>query len=342
MTTRIGLVGYGVGGRHFHAPIITSVPGVELVGVVTRSPERRAELAAEHPGVPAVDDVDALLELGVDLVTVSIAPANRTGLVEKILDAGVAVIVDKPFALSAAEARRLVEYAEACGGVLTVFHNRRLDSEQRTIAKALADGLVGEPLLFESVVDDWAPETATASTGGGHLLDLGSHLVDQARQLFGEVAALECTLHRVEGYSTEVGFDLRLDHVGGVRSQLRAHVLRAHKRPRMHLVGESAMVTVPTFDVQTEQVRAGESPRSLGEWWGVEPSERAAILADGSGARAIGREAGRWQDYYAELAAALVAGRPAPVDPRDALVTLELLELAHRSAEERRELDVPA
>jgi predicted dehydrogenase len=181
----LGLVGYGVGGRYFHAPFIAAARGVELAGVVTRSPERRAELAEDFPDVRAYDSSADLLEAGVDAVTITTPPQTRRELVLQALAAGVPTIADKPFAPSADAGRELVAAAREAGIPLNVFHNRRWDSDIRTLAAVIEGGALGELWLVESRMDQ--DNAATLETGptGGLLRDLGSHLVDQVLWLLG-------------------------------------------------------------------------------------------------------------------------------------------------------------
>jgi len=182
---RLGLVGYGVGGRYFHAPFVAAATGLELAGVVTRSPERRAELARDFPGVPAFDSMTELLATGVDVVTITTPPDTRRELVLEAVHAGVAVVADKPFAPDAPTGRELVRAAQAAGVPLAVFHNRRWDSDIRTVADILASRELGDPVLLESRFDLDSPDTLEAGPDGGLLRDLGSHLVDQVLWLLG-------------------------------------------------------------------------------------------------------------------------------------------------------------
>ena len=142
-TTRIGLAGYGFGGRIFHAPLIAAAGGAELAGVITRSPERRAEVAADHPGVPVFDALADLREAGADAVAISTPAETHIPLLLEALSLGLAVVCDKPFALDAAQAREAVEAAEAAGVVLSVYQNRRWDSDFLTVKRLLADGSLG-------------------------------------------------------------------------------------------------------------------------------------------------------------------------------------------------------
>jgi len=182
---RFGLVGYGFGARYFHAPLIASAPECELVAVATRSAERRTLVATEHPDAAVVDDLAGLVAAGAEAVTVSTPADTHIPLCRQALERGLPVVVDKPFALTAADARRAVELAERRGLALSVYQNRRWDSDFRTV-RALADsGALGEITRFESRFE--RRQDGPPAAGGGTLLDFGSHLVDQAIQLLGPV-----------------------------------------------------------------------------------------------------------------------------------------------------------
>jgi predicted dehydrogenase len=214
---RLGLVGYGIGGRPFHAPFIAAADGVALAGVVTRSPQRRAELAVDHPGVPAFESLSDLLASGVDAVTITTPPQTRRELVLEALAGGVHVVADKPFAPSAQAGRVLVRAAEEAGLALNVFHNRRWDADIRTLAAVLRRGEVGELWWMESRFDLDEPAALETGSHGGLLRDLGSHLVDQALFLLGRGRSVYAELDFVdlpEG-RTDCAFTVVITHVGG-------------------------------------------------------------------------------------------------------------------------------
>src|SRR5919107_4019031 len=179
---RFGLVGYGSGGRIFHAPLLASAAGVDFVGVVTRSPERRAHLAE---GLTAFDTIADIAAAGAQAVSISTPAATHAELAKEAVRHGLAVVVDKPFALDAEAARDVTTTAADAGVVLTVYQNRRWDSDFRTVRKLVADGTLGEVRRFESRFERFEPQRQPPAAGGGTLLDFGSHLVDQALQLNG-------------------------------------------------------------------------------------------------------------------------------------------------------------
>ena len=339
---RVALFGFALAGRVFHAPLIAAEPGLELAVVVTRDAERRAQAAAAYPGAEVVDDADAVWERAGDLDLAVVATPNRAHvpLARGALDAGLAVVVDKPLASDAAAARALVQHAEAVGGMLTVFQNRRWDGDFLTLRDVLAAGRLGAVLRFESRFDRWRPdaggawrETEAPSDGGGLLLDLGSHLVDQAVQLFGPVARVYAELDvRRAGAAADDDAFVALEHADGVRSHLGMSALVAQIPPRMRVLGDAAAFVKRGLDVQEDQLDAGLLPGDDG--WGADPQAQWATLGSDADAQPVPTVAGAYERFYAGVAEALRDGTAPPVDPWDAVRVLEILDAARRSAAE--------
>lgn len=330
---RIGFVGYGKGGRYFHAPLIASLEDAVLAGVVTTSERRRAELESDHPGTAAFGTVAELLASGVDLVTVSTPPESRGAVVREVIDAGVAVVVDKPFALSVREARELVEHAENQGVPLSVFQNRRWDSEILTVAQVAGSGVLGPLLLVESALDRWEPENALHPTGGGWLLDLGSHLIDQVLTVFGPADTVYAEIDKDPDAPAEHAFLVSIVHESGLRSRVSASCRQPAPATRFRITGTEGTLLLEGLDIQTDQALAGESPATLGDAWGAEPRERWGTIVTPDATREIARARGDWPAFYRQAVAAVRDGTAMPVDPHSALATLQVLESARRSAE---------
>jgi predicted dehydrogenase len=338
---RVGLVGYGLAGASFHAPLIATTPGLRLAAVVTRDDGRRRQAAADHPGVRLVDDADALWGGGAPAVdVVVVASPNRTHvpLARRALDAGLAVVVDKPLAATTREARALVAHAAALGRPLTVFQNRRWDGDFLTIRRLLAEGALGAVHRFESRFERWRPtpkpgwrERGDAEEAGGILFDLGSHLIDQARVLFGPVRQVYAEVDRRRP-RVEVDDDsfVALTHASGVRSHLWMSAVAAGPAPRLRVLGSAGSYTKHGLDVQEAALRAGGRPG--GADWGTEPRAAWGLLATGDGERAVATERGDYGGFYAALVAALRGGAPLPVDPIDAVEGLAVIQAARRSA----------
>jgi predicted dehydrogenase len=332
---RIGLVGYGKGGRFFHAPLISSLPGATFVGVVTRSVERRQQLASEHPQAQAFDSLAQLVAAGVDAVVVSTPLEARPALVLEAIEHGVAVVSDKPFALDAAQAEAMVLAAERRDVPLSVYQNRRWDSDFLTVRKLLGSGALGQVIRFESSVERYSPTSVGKSSGGGFLRDLGSHLVDQALQLFGPVLRVYAELdYRQPDQAYDNGFFMSLAHANGVVSHLRGSCLQDAPRPRFRVSGSEGCYTVEGLDGQEAQALAGLSPATAGERWGAEEHRRWGWFEHGAERERVASERGCWLAFYQRLQAALQGDGPLPVAARDALATTRILDAARQSAEQ--------
>jgi predicted dehydrogenase len=338
MTAKVALLGYGLAGSVFHAPFISTTPALELSVVVTGDDERREQALREHPGVTVVGTADEVWERAaeLDLAVIATPNSSHVPLGLAALEAGLAVVVDKPLALNAAEGSRLVDAAAERGLMLTVFQNRRWDGDFLTLRRLLDANELGRVHRFESRFERWRPqlgdgwrERIPPEEGGGLLLDLGSHLVDQAVQLFGSVRGLYAEVDaRRKGAVADDDVFLALEHESGVRSHLWASALAAEPGPRFRVLGDRAAYVKHGLDVQEEELRAGRSPTEPD--WGKEPRERWGRLVTGKEQREVPTEPGSYSSFYAGVAASLRDGAPPPVDPRDAVGVLELLDEARR------------
>ncbi|MBG0560296.1 Gfo/Idh/MocA family protein [Actinoplanes aureus] len=326
---KFGLVGYGTGGRVFHAPLIASAENVEFVGVVTTSAERRAQVAAQLPGVEAYDSIAALAADGVQAVAISTPAATHAALAREALAAGLAVVVDKPFALDAGTARQLVTEAEAAGVPLTVYQNRRWDSDFLTVRKLMEKGSLGEIRRFESRMERWAPDREPPAAGGGTLLDFGSHLVDQALQLHGPA---ERVYAEMRGEPRDDDFFVALHHANGVESHLWGSWRQAGPGPRFRVTGTAGTYISAQLDCQEEVLKSGKSPAKLLDRWGVEPEHRWGHLFRGATGAPVESCRGRWDTFYPAFAAAVLGTGPLPVDPWDSVRAMEILDAARQSA----------
>ncbi len=361
-TIRVALIGYGTGGAVFHAPLISTAPGLELAAIVTRDPDRRAQARRRHPGVELLDSPDRVWPCRYDLVVITTPNRLHVPLARAALEAGSAVVLDKPVAPTAAEARSLA------GGPLVVpFHNRRWDGDFRTVCRLVtgaasattgvagggsagaaggrgtsggtpADGPLGRVLRFESRFTRWRPrikpgwkETADPAAAGGVLYDLGAHLVDQAITLFGPPVDVyaELDVRRPAAEAVDDAF-VALTHANGVRSHLWMSAVAADLGPRFRVLGDRAGYVVHGLDVQEEQLRAGMTP--LDPEYGLVPPEAYGVLGTPGDIRPVPTEPGRYQDFYPAVAAALRGEAPPPVTLDDAVASLEVIEAALRRA----------
>jgi len=335
---RWALAGYGAGGRTFHQPLISSAAGLELVAVVTAASDRQAQVLADLPRATAVAALSDLPGLGVQGVTITTPTATHSRLAYEALDLGLHVVVDKPFAMTATDAQDLVNHATQVGKIITAYQNRRWDSDLLTIRKLITEGMLGTVHRFTSRIDRFRPvkgswHGGTVAEGGGTLLDLGPHLVDQALHLFGPVSAVHAELRTIRpGAGAEDEVEVHLIHASGVHSTLAAGMASAAPGPRFQVNGDIGGFVIDGFDVQEEQLKAGGSPASLGEGWGVEPESAWGLLYNESGSSRVPSERGRWDSYYPAVARAISGDSPPPVEPFDAVQTAQVLDAARESA----------
>ncbi|QGK69555.1 oxidoreductase [Allosaccharopolyspora coralli] len=338
---RVGLLGYGVAGAVFHAPLLAADPRFRLDAVVTASPKRQQQVRVEHPDTRVLDTPEQLWASAGELDLAVVATPNRSHveLTSAALDVGLGVVVDKPFTPTAAEGRNLIERARSAGRLLTVFQNRRWDNDFRTLRALLERDALGAVRRFESRFERWVPtakpgwrERGGPDEAGGVLNDLGSHLVDQALTLFGPVASVYAESdRRRSGVEVDDDTFVALTHVNGVRSHLWTSKVAPRFGPRMRVLGDRAAFTKHGLDPQEAALRAGGRPGDLG--WGEEPGELWGTLGAGDEVETIASDPGCYEVFYAELADAVRAGTPPPVDPEESVAGLVVLEAARRSAE---------
>ncbi|MGW7362350.1 Gfo/Idh/MocA family protein [Streptomyces sp. NPDC054841] len=345
---RVGLVGYGLAGSVFHAPLIATTEGLTLDTIVTSNEERREQARAEYPGVRFAATPEELWERAGELDLVVIASPNKTHVpvATAALQAGLPVVVDKPVAGTAAAARELAALAEKRGLLLSVFQNRRWDNDFLTLRGLLADGELGDIQRFESRFERWRPqlkggwrESGAPEEIGGLLYDLGSHVVDQALVLFGPAVRVyaESDVRR-PGAETDDDTFIAITHANGVRSHLYMSATTAQLGPRFRVLGSSAGYVKYGLDPQEAALRDGNRPSPV-QPWGVEPESLWGRVGSGEspltgGGGPLRTLPGDYPAYYAGIAAALRDGTPPPVTAHEAADALDVLEAARRSARE--------
>jgi len=341
---RVALLGYGLAGAVFHAPLIAAVEGLELAAIVTRDDERRSLARRDHPDVALLGSPEEVWERAGDLDLVVVAAANRAHvpLARSAIEAGLAVVVDKPLAASADEGRALVREARERRVMLTVFQNRRWDGDFLTLRELLEADTLGEVARFESRFERWRPELSAGwresgdpQDAGGLLYDLGSHLVDQALCLFGPAAQVYAELEiRRSGAQTDDDTFVAMGHESGVRSHLWMSAVAAQPGPRFRVMGSRAAFVKYGLDVQEESLRAGRRPD--GPLWGDEPEERWGLLGAGDQLRRVPTVPGAYQRFYEGVVLALRENAPPPVDVEEVVAGLDVLDAARKSAHDQR------
>ncbi|WP_104091012.1 Gfo/Idh/MocA family oxidoreductase [Arthrobacter sp. GMC3] len=343
MTQKIGtaLLGFGHAGSIFHAPSIESLEQFSLDVIVTSDPVRQAAARAKYPLAEVLSRAEwanAGDTHDVDLVVVATPPASHVALAQAALEAGCAVVVDKPFTVTSAEGDALIALARAKGLVLTTYQNRRWDGEFLTLRKLIAEGALGEVRRFESRLERWQQSItkewkaqATPADGGGILYDLGTHLIDQALQLFGPPTRVygEVAARRPDERSDDDAF-IALEHAGGVISHLWMNLSAAQAGPRLRVLGSEAAYVKADPDQQEAQLQAGILPGSPG--YGVDPQENWGLLGRAGSLVPVPTEPGNFTRFYELLAAAVLDGAPAPVDPADSVEALRVIEYVREQA----------
>ena len=336
---RVAIAGYGLAGRFFHGPLLRALPGFVVTTVATRDASRRAQAREDFPRVNVVDTIDDILQRSGDhdLVVIATRTGSHATLALDAVEARVAAVIEKPLATHAADARRVTVAARNADVPLFPFHNRRWDSEVLTLRGLMAGGSLGAVQRFESRFERWRPDldptawrdTVSSEADGGVLLDLATHLVDQALMLFGSATATHAEIAARRGGADDDIF-IALQHQTGVVSHLWASAVCGAPGPRLRVLGSSAAYVNPYLDPQEDALRAGDSPAAAG--FG-EPSEsRWGPLTRGDEVRMVRPTPGRWLAFYEGVEATLRDGAPPPVTPEDAVAVLSTLDDARQLA----------
>jgi predicted dehydrogenase len=335
---RIGVVGYGTGGKHFHTPFIAAAKGCTLAGIVARAPRTIASAKADWPDTPIYASLSEMIAADTcDAVTITTPPQTRRELVLEAIRSGLHVVADKPFAPHAVGARELDEAAKAKGVTLGVFQNRRHDADMQTLAKVIREDRLGKLWRIHNRMDFDDPATLEAGPTGGLLRDLGSHLVDQMLWLLGPVQSVDAQLDHValpQG-RTDASFTITLRHAGGAHSHISASKLNHFNQRELRAYGDKGVFVSHSTDVQAQSIFAGKRPVHDLASWGYEPESNWGTLYSSTGAQRIPSEQGRYHDYYEAFAKAVVERKPAPVTAEAGTQVLAILDAARESANQR-------
>ncbi|WP_439135623.1 Gfo/Idh/MocA family oxidoreductase [Pseudomaricurvus sp.] len=337
---RVGLIGYGPAGAFFHAPLIDAAQGLQLTAIVTGNPERAAAAQKAYPQTTIYPSAQALWQAAATLDLVVIASPNSTHkpLALEALNAGLGVIVDKPLAATAKDAKDVIETAERLGLFLSVFQNRRWDGDFLTLQRLRDAGKLGDVRRFESRFERWRLEprsgwrqSAAPEEAGGVLFDLGSHLIDQALTLFGPVESVYAELN--ERYpNSQVDDDsfVALTHCNGVRSHLWMSSVAPHAGLRFRVLGSQAGYCSHGLDGQEDALKSGARPDQSS--WTDNLEITQGSLHTGEDQSVFDNDQGQYLSYYEQIANAIRNHTPAPVDPRDSVSMLAIVEAAQRSS----------
>ena len=338
----VGVVGFGLAGKVFHAPFIRLVEGFHLSAIMRRS----GEPDPKYGDVKFVRSVDALLaDTSIELVVVATPNDLHAPIARQCLEAGRHVVVDKPFTCTLAEAEDLVALAEKKQRIVTVFQNRRWDGDFKTAKRILNEGALGRVVIYESHFDRFRPNLRgtwheRVMPGMGLLFDLAPHLVDQALILFGKPEAITADLRKErDGTPVDDAFDVTF-HYPRMRALLRASAITADTGPRFWICGTQGSYTKYGLDPQEEAMKQGGNPAQ--PHWGEEPQSAWGKLTTADGEKKLPTIPGNYRGYYDNVRDAILGKAPIAVSPEQALDVMRVLDLALKSSEKRCTLPWPS
>ena len=342
---RVALLGYGHGGAVFHAPLIAATPGLMLAAIVTNSPDRRSRAERAFPAARILRSADEVWDdaSSYDLAVITTPNRTHVPLGVAAMNAGLPVVIDKPLAPTVNDAERLIEVSTATGQMLTVFQNARWSNIFLTLRQIISGGLLGPVVRFEGRMERYRPEPRAGAwrergapeEAGGLLYDLGSHVIDQTLVLFGRPIRVYAELeHRRPGTEVDDDTFVAIEFEQGVRAHLWMSYVTRVPGPSLRVWGVRGSYEKQVGDSQENAMRSGQRPE--GPDWGTEPSQHWGRLSTEIGHMHVdGRVEsvpGNYPAFYAAVRDALTDGGAPPVDPRDAVQTLRVIEAAQRSA----------
>ncbi|WLQ14970.1 oxidoreductase [Hahella aquimaris] len=335
---RTALIGLGFSGQTFHLPFLKTLPEFEVSAVLTQREELAQALAPEAAHCRTMTE---LLQQDIELVVITAPNVEHYPLARQALEAGVHVLVEKPFTPESVQAKTLCELAAQRNLVLSVYHNRRWDGDFLTIKSLLESGRLGDLYHFESHFDRFRPQVRDRwrekpGAGSGSLYDLGSHLIDQALCLFGPPQAVTAQALRQRPGSEAVDyFHVVLDYAP-LQVILHGSALTALPGPRFQLHGDRASYIKHGLDPQEDALRDGRAPDSPN--WGLEPEDCHGVVTDAEGSQSQATQAGDYKLFYRQLAAAIRGEADNPVPPEQAMQVIRIIELAQQSSDEGRRI----
>jgi predicted dehydrogenase len=331
MNLRVGIAGYGLAGRYFHAPLLKGC-GFEVVTVLTSNQLRASHALEDFPDTKVVTTMQELLSNNLDLVVVASANLAHAEQATAALKAGIPVVVDKPMGRNLVETKSIVELSDSLGVPVATFFNRRWDSDALTIKKVLASGVLGQIHRMDSRFERFRPdvnkdswrENMSAEDGGGQLLDLQPHLISTAIDWFGRCELVTATVRSIRG-SADDDSVLVLRHDSGVMSYLSASAVVGAPGPRIRILGSKGALVINDLDPQEALLRAGKFPAG-GIW--SEPTTSVAHIHRGNEVEEIQGIAGNYAMFYTAVASAISNGTAWPVSNDDALLVASIIDQA--------------
>ena len=331
MSLRVGIAGYGLAGRYFHAPLLKGC-GFEVVAIQTTNAVRTGHALADFPKTVVVQTMQELVTHDLDLVVVASANLAHADQAAIALKAGIPVVVDKPMGRNYAETKTIVDLSQTLGVAVSTFFNRRWDSDALTIKQVIASGVLGQIHRMDSRFERFRPdvnkdswrENMSAEEGGGQLLDLQPHLISTALDWFGKAELVTASVRSIRGAADDDSV-LVLRHDSGVVSYLSASAVVGAPGPRIRILGSKGALVINDLDPQEELLRAGKYPAG-GTW--SEPTTSAAYIHRGTEIEEIQGVPGNYALFYTAVASAITQGTAWPISNDDALLVASIIDQA--------------
>lgn len=331
MTLRVGIAGYGLAGRYFHAPLLKGC-GFEVVAIQTSNEERKQHALSDFPDTTVVATIEELVSKDLDLVVVASANLVHAEHAIAAINAGIPVVVDKPMGRTFAETQLIVDAAKKASVGLSTFFNRRWDSDALTIKKVLASGILGEVHRIDSRFERFRPElnanswreNMSAADGGGQLLDLQPHLISTAIDWFGNAVLVTASVRSLRGGADDDSV-LVLRHDSGTMSYLSASAVVGAPGPRIRILGTKGALVINDLDPQESLLRAGKYPED--GTWSI-PTTSKAFLHRGDDVQEIESVPGNYAHFYKDVESAIKTGTSWPIPNEDALLVAKIIDQA--------------
>ena len=331
MTLRVGIAGYGLAGRYFHAPLLKGC-GFEVATVLTANPDRIEHVYADFPNAAVVSDMQGLLAQNLDLVVVASVNSVHVEQAVAALRAGVPTVVDKPMGRNLTETLEILQVAQETGVPVTTFFNRLFDSDSLTIKRVIRDNEIGKVFRIDSRFERYRPDLAaqswreqsSAAEGGGLLLDLQSHLVSTALDWFGPAELISASVRSIRGASDD-DVVLVLRHASGVDSYLSASAIVGAPGPRIRLLGSNGALVIDELDPQEALLRSGNIPD--GGKWDLSTKSKASIIR-GDQISELVAEDGNYATFYSLVAGAIAGANEWPVSRDEIIAVATIIDQA--------------
>ena len=331
MALRVGIAGYGLAGRYFHAPLLKGA-GFDVAAISTTNPTRTVHAIEDFPDVKVVATTEELVTLPLDLVVVASANIAHAHDALIAIKAGIPVVIDKPMGRTLAETKSIIDAGLGAKVPTSTFFNRRWDSDALTIKRILASGELGVIHRLDSRFERFRPdlnptswrENMSVADGGGQLLDLQPHLISTAIDWFGAAELVTASVRALRGGADDDSL-LVLKHVNGVISYLSASAVVGAPGPRIRILGTKGALVINDLDPQEELLRNGMYPK--GGTWSV-PTASRAFIHQGNDVNEIAGENGNYALFYSAVAGAIAGSNPWPIDNKDTLLVAEIIDQA--------------